>query len=249
MTSSLDSIIQQLIRTEAHVHYGEPPPPDVPPFVSHVRPSPILISAPHGTRTFRNNDRETWHEEDEYTAAMALFLSERCGTSVIANIWRSDLCDPNWHVEDQCLYKQQMRKLVAEQKIRWVLDLHGAAEDSLRLGVACVDLGSRSDRNSLDPVHRDKLRDLIVSRLGANSVSLNGFPASWAGTVAAFCQEQLKIQAVQIEMKSSVRIPFRRADATAYGKTGPFSAPAKNVVAMLAALEDFITYLKELPNP
>lgn len=241
-----DQTIERLVGIEAQVHYGEPPPPDVPPFVSHVRPSPILISAPHGTRTFRNNDREIWHEEDEYTAAMALLLSERCGTSVIANIWRSDMCDPNWHLENQCHYKHQMRKLVSEQNIRWVLDLHGAAETSLGSPTKLVDLGTRKDQHSLDIQHRDQLRELVEARLGANCVSLDQFSASIPGTITAFCQTELKIQAVQIEMKPSVRIPFRRADASAYSKSGPYSVPGKNILAMLSALEVFTTYLRKV---
>jgi len=239
-----DSTIERLVGIEAHVHYGEPPPPDVPPFVSHVRPSPILISAPHGTRTFRNNDREIWHEEDEYTTAIALFLSERCGTSAIANVWRSDLCDPNEHGENQCAYKQLLREIVQKQNIRWVLDLHGAAETSLDAATKLVDLGTRKDQHSMATEHRDHLCGLIENRLGQGCVSLDYFAAKAPGRITAFCQEQLEIQAVQIEMKPSVRIPFRRADASAYGKAGPFSAPAKNVVAMLAALEDFINYLR-----
>lgn len=162
-------MIQQLISIETHVHYAEPPPPGVEPFIAIIRNSPILISAPHGTRTFRNNSKEVWHEEDEYTAAMALLISQRSDTSVIANIWRSDLCDPNEHDEERCNYKRRLR-------------------------------------------------------------------------------ERLRIQAVQIEMRPSVRVPLRRTDASSYIKYGPFSAPPDKVIAMIQALEDFVGYLKQLPQ-
>jgi hypothetical protein len=248
MSSPKDQIIPQLISAEEQVHYDEPPPREVQPFIFVARNSPILISAPHGSRTFRNNGNEVWHEEDEYTAAMALLLSERCNTSVMANIWRSDLCDPNEHEEKQCAYKQKLREIVHQQNIRWVLDLHGAAETSLGSTAKLVDLGTRKHRQSLAVAQRDQLRALIEERLGAGCVSLDYFAAQAPGRITAFCQEQLNVQAVQIEMKPFVRVPARRVEASSYATLGPFAAPPDKVIAMLSALEHFITYLKQLPQ-
>ena len=251
MTPHDELPMERLIRIEAHVHYGEPPPPGVPPiesFVCVARDSRVLISAPHGTRTFRNSEKEgIWHEEDEYTAGMALLLAERCDVSVIANVWRSDHCDPNHHCEDQSSYKRAMRRLVAEKGIRWVVDLHGAAEDTKWMPEkSLVDLGTRKAKQSMDIRHRDKLHDLIESAFGKGVVSHDGFAATNANRITAFCQEELKIQAVQIEMKPAVRIPFRRCDASSFVKDGPLSASPDNVMKMLGALEAFINYLKPL---
>jgi hypothetical protein len=248
-TSPNDSTIDRLISIEAHVHYGEPPPPGVPaiePFVCVARDSHVLISAPHGTRTFRDSIDEAWHEEDEYTAGMALLLSERCGTSVIANVWRSDKCDPNHHSEEHCFYKQALRKLVAKQGVRWVVDLHGAAQENARMGARRVDLGTRKTKQSMNAQHRDKLHELIESALGKGTVSHDVFAAWDEDRITAFCQEELKVQAIQIEMKPSVRIPFRRCDASSFAKQGPFSATPEDVMNMLGALEAFINYLKPL---
>jgi hypothetical protein len=242
--SNNDLIIERLISIEADIHYDTPPPAGVEPFLVIARKSRALISAPHGSRTFRNSKKERWHEEDEYTAGIALLLSERCGTSLIANVWRSDNCDPNFHVEERCLYKQALREVVRKQGIRHVLDLHGASEDSRRLGVSRVDLGTRKDRRSMDSQHRDRLRGLIEGAFGAGSVSLDAFSASTPGTVTAFCQEHLSIQAIQIEMKPSVRVPVRKCDASSHAKEGPFSAPPEYVIKMLCALESFVSYLR-----
>jgi hypothetical protein len=246
MKLPVDQTIQRLISIEAGIHYHTPPPAGVEPFVVIARNSPILISAPHGTRTFRNNTVEVWHEEDEYTAGMALLLSEECGTSVIASVWRSDVCDPNFHAENQCLYKQSLERVVQSQGVRWVLDLHGAAKNSKPLGTSSVDLGTREAKHSIDIQHRDKLVELIESAFGKGEVSLNGFPASTAGTITAFCQDHLNVQAIQIEMKPSVRVPLRRGDASSYAKEGPFSAPPESVAKMLGTLDAFISYLNRL---
>jgi len=242
---SLYPKIQRLITIESCIHYGEPPPPTMPPFVCVEHDSPILVSAPHGTRAFRNNDKEVWHEEDEYTAGMALLLAERCKVSAIANIWRSDECDPNHHGEERCPYKKTMQDLVRRKKVRWVLDLHGAAEDSKDMYKSVVAVGTR-DKNSPSLPHedRDHLKSLIESEFGAGAVSLTAFQAKGEGTVTAFCQATLKIQAIQIEMKPSVRVPLRRTDASAFAKHGPYEALPFSVFRMLYALEQFIDHLR-----
>jgi len=250
MNAAEKIMIDHLVNIEAHVHYGEPPPPEVQPFVVVARNSPILISAPHGARTFRNSADEAWHEEDEYTAAMALVLGERCGVSVIANVWKSDKCDPNYHVEDQCAYKRQIRTISEKQGVRWLIDLHGAAKDTDRMKAnELVDLGTLKEADSsLEVKHRNKLRELITSNI-KSEISIGAFPGIKNSTVTRFCHEELKhVAAVQIEMKPQVRVPFRRVDASSYAKFGPYSAPPETVIAMLKALEDFINYLKGLPE-
>jgi hypothetical protein len=90
-----NSVVDRLIQTESFVNYNNPPPPETQPFVVVKRKSNILISAPHGCRTFRNRNGQTWHDEDEYTAGMALLLGELCRVNVIATLWRTDDSDPN----------------------------------------------------------------------------------------------------------------------------------------------------------
>lgn len=239
-------MVQRLITLEAEVHYDEPTTNGADPFLVFENDSPVLVSAPHGARTFRNSAKETWHEEDEYTAGMARLLGETCGVSVIANVWRSDACDPNVHAEEKCRYKQRIRTLAATDRVRWVIDLHGASETSPNLGNSCVDLGTRKERRSMDVSHRDQLQTLIVAAFGAGSASADGFPALGVGTITAFCQESLHVQAIQIEMKPSVRVPDRRIDASSFRQLGAYRAPAENVGKMLGALADFIRYLTQV---
>lgn len=233
----------QLIAVESHVHYSQPPPPGRDPFVIVRRPSPVLISAPHGAITHRNNERQEWHDEDDYTAGMALLLSELCGTSVIATIWRTDDSDPNYHAVRQSPYKQALEKLVNEMGIRWVIDLHGAADASLPPH-QLVDLGTRKEKHSLPRSLLETLRAGIEARLGTSTVSSNIFPACVDGrTITAHCHGVLGLSAVQIELKSAVRVPRRRIDATAYAENGPFSARTEDVIGFLQALADFLSVL------
>lgn len=238
--------LDRLISIESHVHYGEPPPPAQLPFVAILRDSPVLLSAPHGARTFRHVADDEWHEEDEYTAGFALFLAELCGTPVVSTIWRTDDSDPNYHGEALSAYKRTVRNIVASNGVRWVLDLHGASQNTPKMDTkALVDLGTRGDLKSLPDPQRHQLQEVIEARLGKETVHHNGFPAKEVGrSVTAFCHGELKLHAVQIEMKPFVRVPQRRTDATLYSSEGPFGGDPDTIIGMLQSLADFIEYLK-----
>ena len=237
--------LTQLIAIESGVHYTELPPPERDPFVVIPRPSSVLLSAPHGALTYRNNEHELWHDEDEYTAGIALLLSELCQTSVIATVWRNEKEDPNYHGETRSKYKQALKQLVRSQGIQWVIDLHGAGTTTTQMEkIRWVDLGTRKQKPSLSPAHRHKLMHLLEARLGTGRVSHNGFPAEFEGrTITAYSHGILGLSAVQVEMKPCVRVPFRRTDAALFAENGPFSAKPDHVIGMLQALADFITYL------
>ncbi|MFM8322725.1 MAG: hypothetical protein ACKOC5_17575 [Chloroflexota bacterium] len=248
--------IERLIRTESAIHYGVLPPTGRPPFIYLDRGSPVLLSAPHGCRTYRGRSQEGWHDEDEYTAGMALLLSELLGVSVIATIWMTPGSDPNDTYEEHSPYKQTIRRLAERGRLRAVLDLHGAGQDSPNLAPAqLVDLGAGPLRDSGRPTLPAEtlaaIRGLIERRLGAGSTqrgAATGFPAAVTRrTVTAFAAGDLGLQALQIEMKPSVRVPWRRADATLYGRHGvsggPYAAEPQDVLSMLHALVEVIEYL------
>jgi hypothetical protein len=237
--------LSQLIAIESGVHYGEPPPPGRKPYLIIRRSAPVLLSAPHGARTFRNSVNQIWHEEDEYTAGIALLLSELCNASVIATLWRTDDSDPNHTKEDGSEYKREIRRLAQEGTFHWLIDLHGLGDNTDKLlPYQLVDLGTRKERQSFPQEQLDGLVQRLESRLGEGTVSQNAFPAYIPGrTVVAFCHQELGIPAVQIEMKPRVRVPFRRSDSSSYASTGPYAVPAEGILGMLQALADFIIWL------
>jgi len=218
-----------------------------------------MISAPHGTRTFRNNDKESWHEEDEYTAGMALLLSELCGTSVIANVWRCDNYDPNYH--KKCKYKEQIKEFIVREKIRFVLDLHGAAQNSKSMDAKeTIDLGYRCEEDaerSIDEIHLAKLESLFAGAEDSCDptcfvISRNRFPARGSEAsepitsfVFSLALEE-RIQAVQIEMKPQTRVAKRLTTASLYKCRGDYAADPKCIIHSLQALADFIAYLHNI---
>lgn len=248
-----DYYIERLIEIEAGIHYTELPPPGRMPFVVIKRESPIILSAPHGAITYRNNGNEIWHEEDEYTAGMALLLSELCGTSVIATTWRTEDSDPNEHGEELSAYKQEIHRMVESTHVRWFVDLHGASEGSERLfKEQKVDLGAGSKNKYLPSKVYESLLEIMEKHLGEGATDRRGnpgFDAQGSNRMAAFAHQALGLYSAQIEMKPSVRVPLRRIDSSMYKNyqkefSGPYSAPRQNVLAMMQSLVEFIEYLK-----
>ncbi|MBN1582168.1 MAG: hypothetical protein JXA89_15800 [Anaerolineae bacterium] len=240
--------VDKLVAIESHIHYAEPPPPGREAFVVVPHPSPVLLSAPHGAITYRHNARQVWHDEDDYTAGLALLLSELCGVSTIATIWRTERSDPNYHRQDKSPYKRALKRLVSEMNVRWVIDLHGAADASLA-PTQLVDLGTRKAKRSLPRDQLCRLSALLESKLGRDTVSHNHFAARVDGrTITAYSHGVLGLHAVQIEMKSAVRVPLRRVDATAYALEGPFAARSQDVIGLMQALADFIDRLSDVTD-
>jgi len=245
--------ISQLIGIESGIEYGKPPEEGKHPFVVVSRPSPVLLSAPHGARTYRKSSKEIWHEEDEYTAGMALLLGELCETSVVAMVSRNDQYDPNYHKD--VAYKNQLREVVEENNVRYILDLHGAALYSSTLSpTQTIDLGYRSDdpkERSMDEIHTRELeRLLIVDDASCDPrcfvVERNHFSAAGNSTyepITTFVH-CLGVQALQIEMKPQVRVAHRFPTASLFKSCGDYDADPRCVMHMLQSLADFIDYLK-----
>jgi len=252
MISLPETTLERLVQIESEVHYTELPPPDQVAFVALTRESQIILSAPHGALTFRNNRTEIWHEEDEYTAGLALLLSELCGTSVIATTYRTEGSDPNEHAEEQSPYKQQLRRMAEASHARWIIDLHGAGEDSPRLfDKQKVELGIGSRDDYLPATAYQILVTILEKNLGAGAADRRekpGFRAEGPNRIAAFANQSLGLYSVQIEMKPSVRVVRRRVDSSMYRQNtsygGAYSAPSQNILGMIQSLVEFIEYLK-----
>ena len=85
---------------------------------------PILFSAPHTMYQIR--DDGTTKLKEPYTKAIALYLNKYCNTYAI--IKNNDTgTDSNRDSYDE--YNVEMRRLIKENNIKLVIDLHGASKD------------------------------------------------------------------------------------------------------------------------
>lgn len=262
MITIIPDHITKLIAYESEIHYCEPPQQDGNgrPYIVIESDSQVLLSAPHGARTFRNNGVQIWHEEDEYTAGMAILLGHLCGVSVIATNSQNNVYDPNYTVDLQVPYKRDLLRLIQEHHIHYVIDLHGAALNSTFLDPKqTIDLGlrqrSRTQEPSMDIAHVEVLESLLLdtrNQCDSDSfvVGRNRLAGASEGTVITFASNQMiegtnsRVQAIQIEMKPQVRIAYRFPTATLFSSCGSYQARPENVIHMLQSLVDFIDYLK-----
>jgi hypothetical protein len=95
-----------------------------------------------------------------------------------------------------------------------VIDLHGASQGTDKMKSSHLfDLGTRKELKSFPDAQLPQLQELLEAYIGIATVHHNGFPAKENGrSVTAFYHSDLKLYAVQIEMKPAVRVARRRAD-------------------------------------
>ena len=85
---------------------------------------PVLFSAPHTMYQLR--DDGTTKLKEPYTKAIALYLNKYCNTYAIVKNNDTGI-DSNRDNYDQ--YNVEMRRLIKENNIKLVIDLHGASKD------------------------------------------------------------------------------------------------------------------------
>ena len=85
---------------------------------------PVLFSAPHTMYQLR--DDGTTKLKEPYTKAIAIYLNKYCNTYAIVKNNDTGI-DSNRDNYDQ--YNVEMRRLIKENNIKLVIDLHGASKD------------------------------------------------------------------------------------------------------------------------
>ncbi|GAB4571593.1 MAG: hypothetical protein Kow0077_08680 [Anaerolineae bacterium] len=174
---------------------------------------PVVISAPHATRHWRD---AAWKREEEYTAAMAHWLHRQTGVHAV---YATHRLRPDPHADhDTNQYKQVLARLVRQHGIQLVVDLHGARGDrdfALALG-------------TINGTSCAAYEVAIVGALVAAGFQLDGSPPSldrlalnpprYRGgvqtpTITRFASRTLGVAAVQIELNAWARIVTRLPEA------------------------------------
>jgi hypothetical protein len=193
-------------------------PPDTAWFVVLRGDVPVLVSAPHATKVFREN---AWRFADGGgTAALAVQLHELNRVSVIHTVFRAP-SDPNFYDDND--YKKTLGTLLQETGAKLVLDIHGS--DSRRPYE--IDIGTLDGKSLMG--HREIQEDLIhaLQARGIEAISSNFFAASKNHTVTRYCAEH-GVVAMQLEINSDWLDP-------AGGELA-----AHRFAALLDALTDFL---------
>lgn len=82
----------------------------------------VLISAPHGVMQYRLGKQKF---KEIGSLSTALYLQERTKSFLIAKT-KCNFDDANY--DENCAYRKTMQKIIAQNNIKYLIDLHGLAE-------------------------------------------------------------------------------------------------------------------------
>ena len=185
------------------VRYDDDPAPNEPAFHYRSGKRPVLISAPHGARHWREG---RWKSQDGYTAALAHVLAEYTGAHALYTV-RRIRPDPNF--EDDSDYKWTLARLLRQHDIRLVLDLHGARpEREFGLVLGTID-GRTCPAYETVIIERFAAYRFgpdcphVLDRLWINRLFKGG---ARQHTVTRFVWDQCRVNAAQLEINAHLRV-------------------------------------------
>ncbi len=226
---SADQIIDGIRRIEfEEIRYDE----ESPDYYGFIKGRiPVLISAPHGAKHFRQKWNR-WKGEDEYTASLAVELGRLTGAYVIY-VKNKTPEDPN--NDPNSRYKKAVGEAVKKYHIRFLLDLHGSDIDrpyKVDVGIIKPSGGACSC-----PTFKNAIRQAF-SGFEAD-VFNKTFCANDPNTLTFYARHQLGIEAAQVEVNAKYRIVERKPDSckARSGIDPYFRANRKDVLHLVARLE------------
>lgn len=158
---------------------------------------PVLVSAPHAVRHVRQKKIKV---SDEYTGSIVYLLNKLIGCHALATI-KLYGGDPN--VDSPCIYKDKIVEICKKEKIRFVLDIHGAARNH----DFDIDLGTHGRATLLAQSKIQETFEDNFLRFGIKKISKDYFAASGVNTITNFVARELHIPSIQIEINKGYRSP------------------------------------------
>ncbi len=158
---------------------------------------PILVSAPHAVRHIRQKKIKM---SDQFTGSI-VYLSNQitdCHAIAASKLYGGD---PN--ADDPCIYKERIAEICGREKVKFVLDIHGAARER----EFDVDFGTNGGKTLLGKTMILELLERNFKGFGLNKISYDYFAASGPNTLANYIARELRIPAVQIEINKQYRVP------------------------------------------
>jgi hypothetical protein len=191
---------------------------------------PILISAPHGARHYRVRESH-WKAEDAYTSSLANVLGRLTGAHVIY-LKNKAAEDPNSDIHS--LYKDYLASIVRENRIQFLIDLHGAHRDQpFKIDVGTLDNSAeKSSCPTFKPFIAEAFRDYD------NGLFNKQFLAKSPGTITSFARNDLGIEAAQFEINALCRVLGSRSNPSP-------GANEQNVLDLVERLRKMIAAINE----
>lgn len=167
------------------------------PFWFSLGQLPILVSAPHAVRHYRQKKIKM---SDQFTGSIVYLLSKMTGCHAIATA-KLYGGDPN--SDSPCIYKERIAEFCREKKVKFVLDIHGAARER----EFDVDFGTNGRKTLLAKEAMLEMLERNFQEFGLNRISHDHFAATGPNTITNYVARELKIPAVQVEINKQYRVP------------------------------------------
>ncbi len=190
-------------------------PKKVEPFKYWKGTLPVLVAASHAVRHIR---KKKIKPSDLFTGSIAYLLGDLTNCHVLA-LTKLYGGDPNY--DSPCIFKERIKKICKENKINFIIDLHGAGKDKK----FDIDIGNMNGKSLLKQKNVLNKLEKSLKKSGIKNISYNYFPAEKQNTVIKYSSQQLNIPALQLEINRKFRAPNQNGEA--YNK-------------VLAALSSFI---------
>ena len=158
---------------------------------------PVIISAPHSVKQLREGKVK---EAENQTGAIASIFSEETDCFAIYKTYNNQ-DDANYDIENN-KYKEEIKKIIKENDIRILLDIHGAKDEHN----FDIDLGTAYGENINNNIEILKRLKNYFKKYKIENVTENKiFKADSIRTISKYINEETKIPCIQLEISWKYR--------------------------------------------
>lgn len=158
---------------------------------------PVLLSAPHAVRYYRQKKIKV---SDQFTGSIVYLLNRLTGCHVIA---ATKLYGGDPNIDHPCIYKEKIAEICRKGKVKYVLDIHGAAREQ----EFDVDLGTNGGKSLLDKARMLETIEHNFVGFGLSRISHDHLSATSPNAIVNFVARELGIPSLQIEINKQYRVP------------------------------------------
>lgn len=161
-------------------------------YISKIGNIPILFTAAHTMTQYLDNGNIKLSEP--YTKAIAMYLNKCCNTSYLIKIKDTGI-DSNRDNHDE--FKEQLIKIVKENNIKIVIDLHGAKKDR----DFDIEFGTLNNLSA----DFSTIKELEESFLENNILNIQHNNPFKGGAITQYLYNMKDIDVIQLEINASFR--------------------------------------------
>lgn len=167
------------------------------PFLFFPGKLPVLVSAPHAVRYYRQKKIKM---SDQFTGSIVYLLNKLTGCHAIA---ATKLYGGDPNIDNPCIYKEKIAEICSREKVKFILDIHGATRER----EFDVDFGTNSGKTLLLKARMLETLEQNFQGFGLSRISLDHFAATGPNNIANYVARELGIPAVQVEINKQYRVP------------------------------------------